>query len=243
MVKDLVFCSLLLYFFPGYCLKGTERGPGVTWRHCSRVWLWGKVVFLVEYQSEQGIWGPQHPSRLSLGLWAKATEDTWSSPFTLSRSWGFLGNSHHLPSCFSFSAESHRTALAAPKFSCSRKTASSPWGNRLLGSRFSCLSEENGWCYSSRRIDHQGLGLGKEVHYKGSWGDMGGYGIVDCSGGDTTACICQTPKKGGFSLYISCNSISKTLTMKKSRQRKVLKLNMSNPEVIQVFRDTSRPNR
>lgn len=72
---------------------------------------------------------------------------------------------------------------------------------------------------------------------------MGGYGIVDCSGGDTTACICQTPKKGGFSLYISCNSISKTLTMKKSRQRKVLKLNMSNPEVIQVFRDTSRPSR
>lgn len=50
MVKDLVFGSLLSYFFPGYSLNGTERGTGVTEWHCSRVRLWRNVVFLMKYQ-------------------------------------------------------------------------------------------------------------------------------------------------------------------------------------------------
>ncbi|KAK2500388.1 hypothetical protein MC885_001647, partial [Smutsia gigantea] len=71
MVKDLVFCSLLLYLFPGSSLKHTERGTGVTWWYYLTVWLLGKSCLLDGVSKQAGCLRAEGTSQPSLGLKAK----------------------------------------------------------------------------------------------------------------------------------------------------------------------------
>lgn len=54
----------------------------------------------------------------------------------------------------------------------------------------------------------------------------------------------KTHKGDEFSLHANCVSSFKNLNVKKkkTRQWKIFRINMSNPEVIQIYMDTSRPN-
>lgn len=75
---------------------------------------------------------------------------------------------------------------------------------------------------------------------KGIWGVMEFFLNVVV----TQPCaFIKTPKKDGFLLYANCASSFKNLNVEKKKTGKIFRINMSNPEVIQIYIDTSRPNR